>query len=182
MSCRFLRLGPWCCHCLRLKERHQSIISRNDAVVAEIEAADEAAAAFQGAGSSVQSGTWEARQKSQPVQKVQFFIKGKVATSTSIVRGGLQETLSHVIGTDGLDVHAMVYGRMVDMRSTLSSVGIVGGCTVYIHLRLRGGSREDVPGQWKCSQCFAPRCWPVRKKVLPVWSSNGMAAYLFERA
>ena len=22
---------------------------------------------------------------------------------------------------------------------------------------------EDVLGQWTCSQCFAPRCWPVRK-------------------
>ena len=28
----------------------------------------------------------------------------------------------------------------------------------------QGGSREDVPGQWTCSQCFAPRCWPVRKR------------------
>ena len=38
------------------------------------------------------------------------------------------------------------------------------GCTVHIHCRLRGGSREDVPGQWTCSQSFAPRCWPVRKR------------------
>ena len=33
----------------------------------------------------------------------------------------------------------------------------------FIH-RLRGGSREDVPGQWTCSHCLAPRCWPVRKR------------------
>ena len=63
-----------------------------------------------------------------------------------------------------LDVCAMVHGRMVELRSTLSSVGIVGGCTVYIHHRLRGRSREDVLGQWTCSQCFAPRCWPVSKR------------------
>ena len=24
--------------------------------------------------------------------------------------------------------------------------------------------RLDVPGQWTCSQCFAPRCWPVRER------------------
>ena len=35
---------------------------------------------------------------------------------------------------------------------------------MHIHYRLRGGSREDVPGQWTCSQCFAPRCWPVLKR------------------
>ena len=29
---------------------------------------------------------------------------------------------------------------------------------------LRGGSRQDVPGQCTCSQWFAPRCWPARKR------------------
>ena len=53
------------------------------------------------------------------------------------------------------------------MSSTLSSGGIVGDCTVHIHHRLRGGSREDVTGQWTCSQCFAPRCWPVLKSCCP---------------
>ena len=84
--------------------------------------------------------------------------------STSVVRGGLEEILSHVIGTDGLDGYAMVHGKIVNLNSTLSSAGIVDGCTVYIHRRLRGGSREDVPGHWTCSQCNAPRCWPARKK------------------
>ena len=64
--------------------------------------------------------------------------------STSVVRGGLEEILSQVIGTDGLDVYAH--------------------CTVFIHYRLRGGSREDVPGQRTCSHCIAPRCWPVRER------------------
>ena len=59
---------------------------------------------------------------------------------------------------------ALVHGKIVDLSSTLSSAGIVGDCTVHIHHRLRGGSREDVPGQWTCSHCFAPRCWPVRKR------------------
>ena len=30
--------------------------------------------------------------------------------------------------------------------------------------RLRGGSRDNVLGQWTCSMCFAERCWPVRVK------------------
>ena len=33
----------------------------------------------------------------------------------------------------------------------------------------------DVPGQWTCSQCFAPRCWPVRgaaREDLPVYSKG----------
>ena len=45
----------------------------------------------------------------------------------------------------------------------MSSAGIVGDCTVHTH-QLRGGSREDVTGQWTCSQCFAQRCCPVRKR------------------
>ena len=125
--------------------------------------AAKAVAAFEGTSSSVQSGTLEAREL-QPVSKVQFFVKGKVGGSTSVVRGGLDEILSHVIDIGGLDVYAMVHGKMVDLSSTLSSAGIVGDCTVHIHHRLRGGSREDVPGQWTCSHCFAPRCWPVRKR------------------
>ena len=96
---------------------------------------------------------------------VQFFVKGKVGRSTSVVRGGPDEILSHVIGTDGLGVvYATVHGKIVDLSSTLSSAGIFGYCTLHIHHRLRGGSREDVPGQWTCSQCFATRCWPVRER------------------
>ena len=115
-----------------------------DAVVAESpENQSAAAAALVSTNNLCQSGTWEARHKVQPVQ---FFVKGKVGTSTSVVRGGLEEILSQVVDTDGLDVY------------------VADGCTVHIHYRLRGGSREDVPGQWTCSQCFAPRCWPVRKR------------------
>ena len=97
------------------------------------------------------------------VQKVQFFAKGKVVMSTSVVTGGLDEILSHVIGTDGLDGYAMVHGKIVNLSSTLSA-GIVDDCTVYCHHRLRGGCREGVPGQRTCSQCVALRCWPVRKR------------------
>ena len=133
------------------KEKHQSIINRNDvrsAVVAETVLVAKAAAAKEGASCCVQSGTWEARQKFQPVHKVQFFVKVKVGMSTSVVRGSPDEILSRVIGTDGLDVYATVHGKIVNLSSTLSSAGIVGDCIVYIHHRLRGGSREDVPGQW----------------------------------
>ena len=105
--------------------------------------AAKAVVAFEGISSCVQSGTLEA-QEFQPVQKIQFFVKGKVGRSTSLVRGGPDEILPHIIGTVGLDVYAMVHGKIVDLSSTLSSAGIVGDCTVHIHHRLRGGSREDV--------------------------------------
>ena len=58
----------------------------------------------------------------------------------------------------------MMNGKILDLRSTLWSCGITDGCTVHVHYRLRGGTREDVPGQWTCSQCFTPRCWPVPKR------------------
>ena len=54
----------------------------------------------------------EAQHKVQPVQ---FFVKGKVGMSTSVVRGSLEEILSQVIGTDGLDVYAMVNGKIVGL-------------------------------------------------------------------
>ena len=134
---------------------------RQDAVVAESPEYQSAAAALVQTNNVCQSGPWEAQHKVQPVQ---FFVKGKVGMSTCVVRGCLEEVLSQVIGTDGLDVYAMMNGKIVDLRSTLWFCGITDGCTVHIHYRLRGGSREDVPGQWTCSQCFAPRCWPVRKR------------------
>ena len=87
------------------KERHQFIINCNDvkgAVVVDTVLAAKAAAAFQGTSSSVHSGPWEAQHKVQPVQ---FFVKGKVGMSTYVVRGCLEEVLSQVVGTDGLDVY-----------------------------------------------------------------------------
>ena len=145
------------------KERHQFFINCNDVrdAVVESEPVAKAAAALQGTCSSVHSGPWEAQHKVQPVQ---FFVKGKAGSSTSVVRGCLEEVLSQVVGTDGLDVYAMMNGKILDLCSTLKSCGITDGCTVHVHFRLRGGSREDVPGQWTCSHCFAPRCWPVRKR------------------
>ena len=119
-------------------ERHQPIINCNDvrdAVVVEFAPATKAAAAFEGTRSFVQPGPWEAQHKVQPVQ---FFVKGKVGRSTSVVRGRLEEVLSQVVGTDGLDVYAMMNGKILDLRSTLWFCGITDGCTVHVHCRLRG--------------------------------------------
>ena len=161
------------------KERHQFIINCNDvrdAVVDTTVLVAKAAAAFQGTSSSVHSGPWEAQHKVQPVQ---FFVKGKVGMSTSVVRACRvfrQREVRHVnvrcqrvsgggsVASRWHGWSGCVYHDEWDLRSTLSSSGITDGCTVHIHFRLRGGSREDVPGQWTCSQCFAPRCWPVRKR------------------
>ena len=69
---------------------------------------------------------------SSQFKKVQFFVKGKVGMSMSVVRGGPDEILSNVIGTDGFDVYAMVHGKIVNLSSTLSSARVVGDCTVSI--------------------------------------------------
>ena len=55
---------------------------------------------------------WEAQHKVQPVQ---FFVKGKVGMSTSVVRGCLEEVLSQVVDTDGLDVYAMMNGKIIGL-------------------------------------------------------------------
>ena len=123
-------------------ERHKPIINRNDvrsAVVVETVLATKAVATFEGASSCVQSGTLEAREF-QPVPKVQFFVKGKVGRSTSIVRGGLDEILSHVIGTGGLDVYAMLHGKIVD----LSSLCLLQGLLVIAQSTFTIDSEEEV--------------------------------------
>ena len=90
-----------------LEEGHESFNNINawddvsDAVVTESPEYQCAAAAFEGTSSFVHSGPWEAQHKVQPVQ---FFVKGKIGMSTSVVRGSLEEVLSRVVGTDGLDV------------------------------------------------------------------------------
>ena len=145
------------------KERQKSVI-HNDvrhAVVAASELEVQAAAAFEGtladASSRVRSGIWEA-QKVQPEKSTnQFFVKEKVGTSTCVVKGHVEEVLDGVIGGGGL---GDVYGKWVDLYSMLSACGV----TVHLHARMRGGSREHVPGQWTCSICHAQRCWPVRTR------------------
>ena len=52
--------------------------------------------------------------------------------------------------------------RFVDHALSLETLGITSNCSVSFFLRLRGGSRENVPGQWTCTNCFAERCWPAR--------------------
>ena len=75
------------------------------------------------------------------------------------MRGGLQEALGRVVGLgEHGDVYATVGGKWVDLNSTLTSGGITPDCIVYHHTRLRGGSRENVPGQWTCTSCNAQRC------------------------
>ena len=95
-------------------ERHQFFINCNDvrdAVVDTVLVA-KAAAALQGTSSSVHSGPWEAQHKVQPVQ---FFVKGKAGSSTSVVRGCLEEVLSQVVGTDGLGVYATMNGKIIGL-------------------------------------------------------------------
>ena len=101
---------------------------------------------------------------SRPVwSKHQFFIEGVRGTQSQVVRRGSHVALGLVAGVMGMDVYAMV-GGIVDHSLSLDSLGITSNCTVSFFSRLRGGSRENVPGQWTCSKCLAERCWPVRTK------------------
>ena len=143
------------------KERHLSIIDNDDrdAVVEISESKFFAAAA---------SGTcWSQPEKLEAVQSgqvIQFFIKGVRGARTQVVRGESQDSLGLVAGVIGMDVYAMVGGKVVDHSLSLECIGIVPDCTVSFFFRLRGGSRDNVPGQWTCSNCQAERCWPVRVK------------------
>ena len=141
------------------KERHLSV---RDAVVEISEPQFVAAAAL---------GTCRSRPENletvQSGQVIQFFIKGVRGTQTQVVRGGSQVALGLVAGVIGMDMYAMVGGKVVDHSLSLERIGITPNCTVSFFSRLRGGSRDNVPGQWTCSFCFAERCWPVRVKCYP---------------
>ena len=82
--------------------------------------------------------------------------------SRPVVRGGKHDALAQVAGIKGLDVYAMMGGKIVDHALSLETLGFTSNCTVSFFLRLRGGSRENVLGQWTCTTCFAERCWPAR--------------------
>ena len=143
------------------KERHWSIIDNDDRdAVVEISESKFVAAAAPGTCRS-QPEKLEAVQSGQVIQ---FFIKGVRGTRTQVVRGESQDALGQVAGVMGMDMYAMVGGKVVDHSLSLECIGITPNCTVSFFFRLRGGSRDNVPGQWTCSFCFAERCWPVRAK------------------
>ena len=143
------------------KERYWSIIYNDvrDAVVESPENLFEAAAALGTCRSQP-----EKLEAVQSGQNIQFFIKGVRGTETQVVRGGCHVVLGLVAGVMGMDVYAMVGGRIVNHSLYLESLGITSNCTVSFLSRHRGGSRDNVPGQWTCSNCLTERCWPVRTK------------------
>ena len=142
------------------KERHWSIIDNDDRdAVVEISEPQFVAAAALGTCRS-QPEKLEAVQSGQVIQ---FFIKGVRGTQTQVVRGGSQVALGLVAGV--MDTYAMVGGKVVDHSLSLECIGITPNCTVSFFSRLRGGSRDNVPGQWTCSFCFAERCWPLNPSL-----------------
>ena len=60
----------------------------------------------------------------QSGQIIQFFIKVVRGTQTQVVRGGRHVALGLVAGVMGMDVHAMVGGKIVDHSLSLESLGI----------------------------------------------------------
>ena len=92
-----------------LEEGHESFNNNfswddvSDAVVTESPEYQCASAAFEGTSSFVHSAPWEAQYKVQPVQ---FFVKGKVGMSTSVVRGCLEGSVaSRWLGWSGCVCH-----------------------------------------------------------------------------
>ena len=77
------------------------------------------------------------------------------------MRGHVEEVLHGIVGGGELGDVCNDWEMLVGINSTLSAYGVTPDCTVHLHARMRGGSRENVPGQWTCSNCFAERCWPV---------------------
>ena len=122
------------------KERHWPITDNDvrDAVV-EISEHQFLAAAALGTCRS-QPEKLEAVQSGQNIQ-----FRG---TQTQVVRGGSHVALGLVAWVMGMDVYAMVGGKIVDHSLSLECLGITSNCTVYFFSRLRGGSRGNVPGQW----------------------------------
>ena len=97
------------------KERHQSIIYNDvrSAVVDEV--------AFQAAAASGTSSSQPENPEAamiQPCKNVQFFIRGVSGVQTQVVRGW-HDALGQVAGVKGLDVYAMVGGKIVDHASSL---------------------------------------------------------------
>ena len=93
-----------------------------------------------------------------------------------MVRGGVHVALGHVVGLgEHDDVYAMVSGKRVDLNTTLAVGGITPNCTVYICARMRIGSRENAPGQWTKSNCFAECCWLVRTRCYRCGEPTGTA-------
>ena len=123
------------------KERHWSIIDNDDRdAVVEISEHQFVAAAALGTCRS-QPEKLEAVQSGQVIQ---FFIKGVRGTQTQVVRGGSQVALGLVAGVMGMDMYAMVGGKVVDHSLSLESLGITSNCTVSFFSGLRGSLRTQL--------------------------------------
>ena len=61
-----------------------------------------------------------------------------------MVRRGRHLSSGQVARIKGLDVYAMMGGKVVGHALSLETLGITSNCTVSFFLRLRGGSRERI--------------------------------------
>ena len=138
---------------------------RGDVRDAVADVCPEATTAAQGTRGCSWPGDAEAQVKVQPGgREIQFFLKGRREYGTEVLRGMEWESLEEVLGLGMEDVHLTYMGRMVLGKDSLAEAGILDNGTVNICWRLRGGSREDVPGHWTRGHCNALRCWPARKR------------------
>ena len=73
----------------------------------------------------------------QSGQNILFFIKEVGGAQTQVVRRGRHVALGQVAGIKGVDVCAMMGGKIVDHALSLETLGIASNCTVSFFLRLR---------------------------------------------
>ena len=90
-------------------------------------------------------------------EKIQFFVKG--VGKTQVTRGFSSQLLSSVLSVPP-DSYLCCNGRPLDLGSSIGSLGLLSGCTIWIYPRQRGGAPPslDIPGQWRCALCNAVRC------------------------
>ena len=95
--------------------------------------------------------------------KIQFFLKGHDGC-TRVINCHDGDLIHDVVGYVGWDIYATLHGHILDLSGTLQSEGVSDDDTIWVSCRLRGGSNNtDIPGQWQCANCYATRCWPVRR-------------------
>ena len=116
----------------------------------------------------------------EPIKEVKLFMKG--VAGLVVWKVGLGESLREWHERIGLNrgdsgqdgYYTTIGGKILDPDAPVGRLGLGEGTDVIYQKRLRGGgyggggkggaggNRPAVPGEWTCTTCWAPRCWPVK--------------------
>ena len=118
--------------------------------------------------------------KPEPIKSIRILFRGPGGLGAWEVGKGeaLKEWFERVGlsgGGSGLEGYfTTVGGKKLDPEVPIGTLGLVEGMEVVYQGRLRGGgyggggkggggsNRPVIPGEWTCTTCWAPRCWPVK--------------------